>query len=338
MLNTTTSRFLVAANPSSLPMFEQSLFGPFTFILQQDIDQYIPYVFQLLAQMLELQTADIPAAYRELLPFLLTPASWQQKGSIPGLVKLLKAFLARDSKQMVATSQYTAILAVVQQRLIPSKLNDGWGFELLEAVVQYIPPSDLRQYFRAIIVTLLTRLQTSKTDKYVYYFVHFLLFAMAINVDGLTPDYVIGAVEEIQPNLWPQILTNFVVPQVPKMPTKDRKLAAVGMTKLLTQSAIMLQEPAVQAWPQAFQALAKLFSEPQYLTKDKDEDPDAGLTVIDYEEQTAGYQAAYSRLAASETASVDPVAYVRDPRDFLGNELALHPPFAQALASAGPAL
>ncbi len=90
--------------------------------------------------MLELQTADIPAAYRELLPFLLTPASWQQKGSIPGLVKLLKAFLARDSKQMVATSQDTAILALVQQRLIPSKLNDGWGFELLEAVVQYIPP------------------------------------------------------------------------------------------------------------------------------------------------------------------------------------------------------
>jgi exportin-2 (importin alpha re-exporter) len=41
---------------------------------------------------------------------------------------------------MVATGQYTAILAVIQQRLIPSKLNDTWGFELLQAVVQYIPP------------------------------------------------------------------------------------------------------------------------------------------------------------------------------------------------------
>ena len=70
-----------------------------------------------------------------------------------------------------------------------------------------------------------------------------------------------------------------------------------------------------------FQALAKLFSEPQHLTKDKEDDPDAGLTAIDHEEQTAGYQAAYSRLAASEGGSVDPVAYVRDPRDFLGQEL-----------------
>ena len=65
----------------------------------------------------------------------------------------------------------------------------------------------------------------------------------------------------------------------------------------------------------------KLFAEPQHLTKDKPEDENAALTEIDYEEQTAGYQAAYSRLAASETIPVDPVAYVRDPREFLGQEL-----------------
>lgn len=102
----------------------------------------------------------------------------------------------------------------------------------------------------------------------------------------------------------------------------------------------------------AFGAVVKLFSEPQYLTKDKDEDPDAGLTSIDYEEQNAGYQAAYSRLAASETVAIDPVVYVRDPRDFLGQELSRltkadprvktlltadpsNGPFLQALASSG---
>jgi exportin-2 (importin alpha re-exporter) len=90
--------------------------------------------------MLELHTTDVPAEYRSLLPFLLTPAIWQQKGSIPGLVKLLKAFLTKDSKQMVAAGQFTSVLAVAQQRLIPSKLNDAWGFELLQSVVQNIPP------------------------------------------------------------------------------------------------------------------------------------------------------------------------------------------------------
>jgi exportin-2 (importin alpha re-exporter) len=32
-------RFIAAANPTTIPAFEGQLFGPFTFILQQDIDR-----------------------------------------------------------------------------------------------------------------------------------------------------------------------------------------------------------------------------------------------------------------------------------------------------------
>ena len=103
------------------------------------ISEYIPYVFQLLAQMLELHKTDVPVAYRDLLPFLLTPVCWLQKGSVPGLVKLLRAFIARDANQMVATGQYMSVLAIVQQRLVPSKINDAWGYELLQTVMQFIP-------------------------------------------------------------------------------------------------------------------------------------------------------------------------------------------------------
>ena len=81
--------------------------------------------------------------YRSLLPFLLTPSVWQQKGSIPGLVKLLKAFLSRDSSSMLANGQVTSVLAVIQQRLIPSKIHDSWGFELLNSVVMHIRPQVL---------------------------------------------------------------------------------------------------------------------------------------------------------------------------------------------------
>lgn len=58
--------------------------------------------------------------------------------------------------------------------------------------------ADLQPYFRPILINLLTRMQTSKTDKYVYLFTYFLLFTMAIQVDGLAPDYLIGTVEQIQ--------------------------------------------------------------------------------------------------------------------------------------------
>jgi exportin-2 (importin alpha re-exporter) len=41
------------------------------------------------------------------------------------------------------------------------------------------------------------------------------------------------------------------------------------------------------------------------------------VTQIDFEEQSTGYQAAYSKLSASEGVTVDPVAYVNDPRGYL---------------------
>lgn len=317
-------RFIVAGSPQTLATFEQALFGPFTIILQQDIEQYVPYIFQVLAQMLELhESGNVPPDYSSLLPFLLTPVVWQQKGSIPGLVKLLRAFLARDSARMTAAGQVATVLAIIQQRLIPSKMNDVWGFELLQAVVLYVKPNDLAQYMKAIIMTLLSRLQSSKTDTYVYLFAKFILFTMAINVEGLTPDYIIGTVESIQPNLWSQILSNFIIPDLFKMPHKDRKLVVVGATRMLTKSKFTVQEPAIRSWPAAFTSLAKLFREPQYLTRQDRESDEAnvGLTEIDLEEQTAGYQTAYSRLAASEQSEVDYVGHIRNPQEYLGQQL-----------------
>lgn len=41
-------------------------------------------------------------------------------------------------------------------------------------------------------------MQTSKTDKYVYHFGYFLGFCLAINVEGLTPDYIVGEIDGVQ--------------------------------------------------------------------------------------------------------------------------------------------
>jgi len=124
--------------------------------------------------------------------------------------------------------------------------------------------------------------------------------------------------------LWSQLLTNIVLPELPKMLPKDRKVVVVGLIRMLTRSSTMLSEPTAKAWPSALAALVKLFSNPQHLQSAQStqaEDPDVALTAIDFEEQTAGYQVAYSKLAASEVGSEDPVAYVSDPREFLGAEL-----------------
>lgn len=48
------------------------------------------------------------------------------------------------------------------------------------------------------------------------------------------------------------------------------------------------------------------------MAQDQADDPEAILTAIDYEEATAGYQASFSKLAASQPKRYDPVAYVPD--------------------------
>lgn len=65
----------------------------------------------------------------------------------------------------------------------------------------------------------------------------------------------------------------------------------------------------------------KLFSEFKHLTSAQTEDPDDALRALDFDEQGAGYQVSYSKLAASESVAEDPVAYVTDPRAFVGQQL-----------------
>lgn len=77
--------------------------------------------------------------------------------------------------------------------------------------------------------------------------------------------------------------------------------------------------------PACFTELVKLFSESKHLTSAQNtdiQDPDEALRALDFEEQGTGYQASYSKLAASETVEEDPVAYIQNPREFVGQELA----------------
>ncbi|KAF8583471.1 Cse1-domain-containing protein [Ramaria rubella] len=315
-------RFVVAGNSETLSHFENVLQNVCTVILQQDVEQFVPYTFQILSQMLELHSTDVPPGYRSLLPLLLTPAPWAQKGSIPGLVRYIRASLDRDGQEIAQAGQFTAVLAVAQQRLVPSKVNDAWGFELLQAVVKNIPFAQLSQYFPAVIMSLLTRLQANKTDKFANLFATFVLYILAIRVDGVTPDFVVGVVEAAQAGLWANLFGNILLPEITKIPTKDRKVAVVGLTLLLTQSQSMRQGANAQLWPSSFTVLLKLFRDPQALRNNiENEDADAVFTAVDVEEQNAGYQAAYSRLAASEVIYIDPVANVSDPQAFLGEEL-----------------
>ncbi|KAG9087307.1 importin-alpha export receptor, partial [Ceratobasidium sp. 370] len=109
---------------------------------------------------------------------------------------------------------------------------------------------------------------------------------------------------------------------VPRTLARDNRLVSVGLARMLVHSQRSVQPPSANAWPRTLEAVIALFGAPT-LTKSKDEvqTSDDAVTAIDHEEQGAGYQAGFSRLAASEGDKTDLVSYAPHPQQYLVQEM-----------------
>jgi exportin-2 (importin alpha re-exporter) len=104
-----------ATDAATMAAFETALFPPFQFVLQQDVVEFAPYVFQLLAQMIETRTKSVglrndplPPAYLAIFPALLAPALWDRQANVVALVRLLEAYLRKAPAEIAAGSLETA--------------------------------------------------------------------------------------------------------------------------------------------------------------------------------------------------------------------------------------
>ncbi|KAH8547636.1 putative importin-alpha export receptor [Umbelopsis sp. PMI_123] len=324
-------RFICPSSPAAVAEFENLLFGPFQVILAQDIQEFTPYVFQLLAQLLDFHTGkELSEAYIALLDPLLNPALWEY-GNIPALVPLVQSYLSRGVDTILARNKLTPILGVFQ-KLMASRQHDHYGFGILNAIVVNVPLDVITPYLRAIVTYVLTRLQ-SKTNKKTGQMVHdkftrgmlvWICLFLALDKQPGGPDVVIDA-------LFAQMLNLVVLPELQKVADpKDRKTCAIGLTRLLTQTDKMLAEPYVGLWPTIFTALLKLLELPQDLAGDDLDE----LYTLDLEE--SGYQATFAKLATAAPVKEDLFASIPDATVFLAQGiLALsqrHPGKVGALA------
>lgn len=88
-------RFTCTADEAHLASFEAVLFEPFGILLQSEVLEFQPYVFQLLSLMLELRRSPgLPEAYTSLFPFLLQPTLWESGANTVPLTRLLQAYVS----------------------------------------------------------------------------------------------------------------------------------------------------------------------------------------------------------------------------------------------------
>ncbi|PYI25671.1 Cse1-domain-containing protein [Aspergillus indologenus CBS 114.80] len=252
-------RFAAPANPEKL---EQALYTPFAEILQGDVQEFMPYIFQLFAALLEANpSGTLPSYYQNLIGPILMPVMWESKGNIPALVRLLSSIIPRGAEYIMQNDQVAPILGIFQ-KLLSTKTNEGYGFDLLEAVVTGFPPATLEQYFVSIMQVILTRLQNSKTENLTIRFVRFFHFVSAQDEKGYSADFFIQVVDKVQPDLFTPIYLNVILPETQKLARPlDRKTAVLSFTKTLANSEAFASRYK-KGWAFTCEALLKLLELP----------------------------------------------------------------------------
>ncbi|PYH48199.1 putative chromosome segregation protein Cse1 [Aspergillus saccharolyticus JOP 1030-1] len=252
-------RFAAPANPEKL---EQALYTPFAEILQGDVQEFMPYIFQLFAALLEANpSGTLPNYYQNLIAPILMPVMWESKGNIPALVRLLSSIIPRGAQYIMQNDQVAPILGIFQ-KLLSTKTNEGYGFDLLEAVITGFPPATLEQYFVSIMQVILTRLQNSKTETLTIRFVRFFHFVSAQDERGYSADFFIQVVDKVQPDLFTPIYLNIILPETQKLARPlDRKTAVLSFTKTLANSEAFANRYK-KGWAFTCEALLKLLELP----------------------------------------------------------------------------
>lgn len=221
-------------------ILKNTLFG----ILGQDIQEFIPYSFQILSFILENYPNNelLPVEYEQLIKPLCSPQVWEFKGNIPAVKRLLSAIIIFKPTLFSDSENIVPILGIYQ-KLISSRVNDILGFEFLECILINLRIENLKSFLNEIFVILLTRLKNFKTDKFVKRFIIFLSKLSSLelnselNTNNWTSSMVITIFENIQTGLFEQILNNFILPNTNKFNNlTDKKILVVGLTNLVSEN------------------------------------------------------------------------------------------------------
>ncbi|KAG7209545.1 hypothetical protein KM043_015625 [Ampulex compressa] len=305
-------KIVCKTNPEAVSSFEQALFPIFQGILQQDIPEFIPYVFQILALLLELRTTqDVPEPYIALFPCLLAPVLFERQANIHPLNRLLQAFISRGSHHIIAQEKTSGLLGVFQ-KLIASKANDHEGFLLIQSIIEHFAPNVLEPYMKQVFVLLFQRLSSSKTTKFVKGLIVF--FAYYIIRYGSTS--LVTIIDQIQPQMFGMVVERVFIADLQKVSGDvERKIAAVGISNLLIDCPAMIESPYNVYYPRLLTILVEFFELPQ----DQSILPEDNM--FPESEDASGYQAGYSQLICARNPPKDPLQAIGDVRLHLARGL-----------------
>ncbi|KAL1191648.1 Exportin-2 [Cardamine amara subsp. amara] len=298
--------------------FETSLFPSLQMILANDITEFLPYAFQLLAQLVELNRPPLSPNYMQIFLLLLAPDSWKRSGNVPALVRLLQAFLQKAPHEVTQENRLSQVLGIFE-KLVSSPSTDEQGFYILNTVIEYLDYSVIAPYMKGVWSALFTRLQNKKTVK----FQKSLVIFMSLFLVKHGQAHLVETMNTVQPNILTAILEHFWIPNLKLiMGTIEVKLTAVAATRLICETPALVDPSAAKLWGKMLDSIVTLVARPeQERVLDEPEMPEISENV--------GYTAAFVNLHNAGKKEEDPLSDIRDPKQFVVASVA-------RLASASP--
>ncbi|OIW02302.1 hypothetical protein TanjilG_11196 [Lupinus angustifolius] len=289
---------------SLVSAFEASLFPRLEMILANDVTEFLPYTFQLLAQLVELNRPPIPPIYMQIFEILLSPDSWERKPNVPALVRLLQAFLQKAPNEISQGDRLTKVLGIFE-KLIQSSSTEQ-GFYVLNTVIESLQYDVIKPYISHIWAALFRELQNRRTVK----LIKSLLIFMSLFLIKHGSSNVVDSMNSVQPGIFIVIMNQFWIPNL-KLITGviELKLTAIASTRLICESPVLLDPTASISWGKMVDSIITLLSRPE---QDRvEEEPD----MPDFSENV-GYTATFVRLHNAGKKEEDPLKDIRDPREF----------------------
>jgi len=312
-------RATCSVNPAFAEQFEASLMPAFQSVLQSEIAELTPYVFQILAQLLELRTSTISQGYISLFQPLLHPDVWSNKGNHPALIRLLEAYLRKAAKETIGTSaaQLQGLLGVFQMLLSLKSTADS-SFRILIGIVEFLPPDSYENYFQEIFNLIVTRLGQLSTKSFALSMTTFL--SVLIGKHGVRD--VVKAMDNV-PNTngfgFKDYVERFWVPAVGSIKTDvDRKACAIALTRIILENDELKQSSRGSGtWSNCFVAILSIFTVPVPMAVDpqSQEEELAAISEI-------GYSSSFSKLTYAQTEVRDYFKEIPQPRNFFLESLA----------------
>ena len=305
-------RSICMKDVSQIHQLEQMLFPPFQTILQMEILEFSPYVFQILAQLLEFRPkeAGLGDAYTSLFAPCLTASLWEKTGNVPGLTRLIRAYLKQAAPYIVSTNQLMPVLGIFQ-KLNSSRATEGSAFDLLSALLQYLPVDEFSKYMGTIFQLVLTRLQGTKSNLYPIRFGQFLGLFAAMHGGAFLSD----SLDKIQPNIILMLLQRIWLPKVKGCANNkmQAKYQIIGLTKIMSELApkMMANDQGRLVFGQIIAAVVSVLGSPTFSREEKDTPDEAPMV----------YDATFSQLKYAQQLQDDAVRAIADPMDFFFNAL-----------------